>query len=365
MNLFIRTSIAPYRIDLYNTLYGEGRFRMCFYRRVALDQAFDPAWLESLCEFRPDYLAGIEMGRSSRKICFGILRRIREEEPDVVIVPEFQLVLYQVLLARIFCRKKYRIVSMCDDSIDMIENRRDFSRLHRWLRGWVPKVVDEIITVTPQVRDWYRARFGKGLWMPIIRDDRKMRESLEDALPASQACVDRYGLVGHRVLLFVGRLISIKNVNILMDVFGKCGVEDAVLVIVGEGPEMESLRKQSSFMGDRVIFTGRLEGRELYAWYNIAGVLALLSDREAFGAVVNEALLGGADVWVSGRAGAACLVDGKNGKVTDIEDRDALPGELESLLMASEPVPTRVGLRPSKMPFCFDDKCNELIDSLK
>ena len=58
MNIFIRTSIAPYRIDLYNSLYKEGGFRMCFYRRVATDQAFNPEWLESLCEFSPDYLDG-------------------------------------------------------------------------------------------------------------------------------------------------------------------------------------------------------------------------------------------------------------------------------------------------------------------
>ena len=364
MNIFIRTSIAPYRIDLYNALHREG-FRMCFYRRVATDQAFDPDWIESLCCFRPDYLDGVDLGGPTRKFCRGIFRRIREEKPDVVIVPEFQLVLFQVLLARLFSRKKFRVISMCDDSLDMIVGGRDFSRLHRWLRGWVPRLVDDIITVTPQVRDWYRARFGKGLWMPIIRDEKKMRESLEDALPASQAFVERYGLAGHRVLLFVGRLVSIKNVDLLLDAFGKCGVEDAVLVIVGEGPEMESLQNQALYMGDRVIFTGRLEGRELYAWYNIAGVLALLSNLEPFGAVVNEALLGGADVWVSGRAGAACLVDEKNGKVTDIEDRDALPGELESLLMASEPVPIRVGLRPDKMSFSFDNKCKELIEGLK
>ena len=120
MNLFIRTSIAPYRIDLYNSLSSEGHFKLCFYRRVATDQAFDVRWLESQCTFTPEYLRGIELGRSSRKICFGLAGHVRREKPDVVIVPEFQLVLYQVWFIRLFCRKKYRIVSMCDDSIDMI-----------------------------------------------------------------------------------------------------------------------------------------------------------------------------------------------------------------------------------------------------
>lgn len=364
MNIFIRTSIAPYRIDLYNSLYKEGGFRMCFYRRVATDQAFDPEWLESLCEFSPDYLDGIELGRPSRKLCRGIFRRIREEKPDVVIVPEFQIVLFQVLWARLFSKKKFKVVSMCDDNLDMITGRRDFTFLHRWLRGWVPRIVDEIIIVTPSVCEWYREHFGKGIWLPIIRREGEMRKVLQGVLPRSLEIVKTYNLAGKKVVGFVGRLVSLKNVDLLIQAFSGIPGDDNVLVIIGDGPERVSLERLSSSLGERVIFTGRLEGEALYAWYNVIGILALLSRQETFGAVVNEALLGGAFVLVSSRAGASCLVDGKNGLVTDIDSPDVLVGDLRSLLQKVEPVPEKPVLREDRMSVRFEERVHNLMSSL-
>lgn len=337
---------------------------MCFYRRVAKDQVFDPEWLESLCEFTPDYLDGIELGRSSRKLCRGIFRRIREEKPDVVIVPEFQIVLFQVLWARFFSKKKFKVVSMCDDSIDMIESRRDFTFLHKWLRGWVPRLVDDIITVTPPVCEWYRKHFGKGIWLPILRSDREMRKTLQGVLSQSESLVREHGLSGKKIVGYVGRLVPIKSVDLLINTFAEAGDDDSALVIIGDGPERASLEAQAASCGRKVIFTGRLEGDALYAWYNIIGVFALLSRVEPFGAVVNEALLGGALVLVSGRAGASCLVDGKNGLVTDIDSPDVLVGDLRSLLQKVEPVPEKPVLREDRMSVRFEERFHNLMSSL-
>ena len=365
MNIFIRTSIAPYRIDLYNALSREGHFRMCFYRRVAKDQAFDPEWLESLCEFTPDYLGGIELGRPSRKLCTGIFRRIREEKPDVVIVPEFQMVLFQVLFARMFSRKKFKVISMCDDSLDMISSRRDFTFLHRWLRSWVPRLVDDIITVTPPVCEWYQEHFGKGIWLPIIRSDRQMRETLQRVLPQSEALVREYDLTGKKVVGFVGRLVDIKNVDLVIRTFSEAGDKNCVLVIIGDGPERSTLEKMAESLNRDVIFTGRLEGDALYAWYNIIGVFTLLSSLEPFGAVVNEALLGGARVLVSSRAGASCLVNGDNGTVVDIDDADGLPGAMNDLLRSTDPTPWVPVLRQDRMTVLFDEMIGSLIAGIK
>lgn len=364
MNIFIRTSIAPYRIDLYNALYREGHFRMCFYRRVAMDQAFDPQWLESLCEFSPDYLGGIELGRPSRKLCTGIFRRIREEKPDVVIVPEFQIVLFQVLLARFFSRKKFKVISMCDDSMDMISSRRDFTALHRWLRNWVPRLVDDIITVTPAVCEWYRDHFGKGIWLPIIRSDKEMRKTLQRALPLSAEIVKKYNLQGKKLVAFVGRLVELKNVDLILRIFSKAADNNCVLVVIGDGPERTTLEKMAKSMDREVIFTGRLEGDSLYAWYNLIGVLVLLSRQEAFGAVVNEALLGGARVAVSKRAGASCLVSDYNGEIVDIDNPAVLPSALDLLLKKTCLIPEIPVLRENRMPFGFDETLDQFIRSI-
>lgn len=361
MNLFIRTSIAPYRVDIYNALHARLDMRMCFYYPVGHDQAFDRELLESASTFKPTYLKGIRLGRDSRKLCFGLWKLVREEDPVLVIVPEFQLVLYQLAFIRLFRRKKFRIVSMCDDSIDMIEKRNDFTGLHRFLRSWAPKMLDDIIVLSPQVRDWYREHFGIGQWMPIMMDNGAARARYERLLPQSAALEEKYALKGRKVVLFVGRLVGLKNVDKLIDAFAAMDC-DAALVIVGGGLEGERLRKQAAATGKEILFTGRLEGDDLYAWYNVADVVALPSSQEAFGAVVSEALLAGARVVVSARAGAACLVTPENGAVIDIADENALREALEGQLALSEP---RSGeLRPDLMPYEFNTLMDDLVRQL-
>lgn len=353
MNLFIRTTIAPYRIDLYNALHIRLSMRMCFYAREAADQRFSPEWLESLCGFVPTYLKGFYAGAANRKVCSGLWRMVREEQPDLVIVPEFQPVLYQLLVIRFFRRRRFRIVSMCDDSIDMIESSNDFSVLHRFLRKWAPRLVDEIIVVSPDVQKWYQSHFRKGIWLPILMDEVRARKEMERLLPMSASLQEEHHLKGKKVVLFVGRLVGLKNVDLLIDVFSALQ-EDAALVIVGDGPEAENLRKKAQGNG-RILFTGRLEGDALYAWYHLADVTALLSRQEAFGAVVNEALVSGSRVLVSEKAGSACLVRPENGAVVPIGNRDAVLSALKEQLSLSRSFDGR-SMRPCLMPFSFEER---------
>ena len=362
MNLFIRTSIAPYRVDIYNALHERLNMRMCFYYRQGADQQFDEGALAKRLSFAPTYLGGVRLGRDSRKLCTGLCKLVKEEAPDLVIVPEFQPVLYQLLLIRLFRRKKFRLVSMCDDSIDMIERKNDFSRLHRFLRSWAPRLVDDIIVVAPAVQAWYRKHFGKGLLMPIIMDDRKARPYYEELLPRSAALVEEQGLQGRQVLLFVGRLVALKQVGRLVEAFSSME-GDSVLVIIGDGPERARLEQLAAASGKDVRFTGRLEGDALYAWYNIGQVLVLPSAQEAFGAVVNEALLAGVRAVVSDRAGAACLVTPENGAVVSVDAPDAFREALDTQLAAS--IPFDGILRPDLMPYGFESMISRLIDDLK
>ena len=359
-NIFIRTSIAPYRIDTYNALAERLGMRMCFYSREDGEQHFDPDWIESQCRFRPTYLKGWHFGPESRTVCRGLRKLVREEDPDVVIVPEFQFALWQMRWIRCFRRHKFKIVSMCDDSLDMILNANDFSAGHRRLRSFVPKKLDDIITVTPDVCRWYRDRFGKGQWLPIIPDEKRMREIYARLLPRSRALEQHYGLSGKPVAMYVGRLVALKNVETVIDVFARTAREDAVLVIIGDGEQREKLESRAAGCGRTVLFTGRLEGDALYAWYNLCDVLLLLSRREAFGAVTGEALMAGAKALVSSRAGSACLITENNGCVADIDDTPSMVRGLESLL--PEKTARRFDLlRPSGMQVTLDERMDALV----
>lgn len=137
------------------------------------------------------------------------------------------------------------------------------------------------------------------------------KKRLERVLPISQNYVSEYHLEGKKVLLFVGRLVALKNVKFALRAFIKANLDNTIFVIVGDGPEKEKLEKIAAG-NPAVIFTGRLEGDELYAWYNVGQVFTLPSYKEPFGAVTNEALVAGCKVLISKDAGSNCLVkDGK------------------------------------------------------
>lgn len=362
-NLFIRTNIAPYRVDTYNALNDQLGMKMCFYAREGKAQNFDVDALEARCSFNPVYLRGITFGGMNRKLCFGLWKLLCNESPEVVIVPEFQISAMQVLLFRWLTRGKYKVVSMTDDSYDMIVNNNDFTKLHAWLRKHFAKNLDDFIVVTPQVEQWYQQHYGKGIWLPIIMKEDEAVVNYERIHPISRKYVEQYGLEGRKVLLSVSRLVDLKNLHRVIDAFGKT-MSDAVLVIVGDGPDREALKKHALQVGKQIIFTGRFDGDELYAWYNIASVFILASYLESFGAVTNEALLAGCRVIVSERAGSSCLVSESNGEKIDPMNVENMAEAIDRQ-MALAAVPSLLMPRQSLMTVSFEERINNLVNKLK
>ena len=321
-NLFFRTNIAPYRIDTYNALHERLDCELFFYWDEENSQKMDMQALKELCHFTPHILKGFEIktGKKRRKICTEVWKIIKENNPSFIIVPEFQIITLQVLLYKFIHRSKFKVISMCDDSYDMVVNHNDFSLIHGIARKLVTPLLDDLLLVDSRVVVWYQKHYKKGMWLPIIRDEKNEGEKYKRLLPLSNQLCGQYGLMGKKVVLFVGRLVALKNLARLIEAFGKLKDENAVLVIVGDGDEEKKLKELSSEIKKEVIFTGHLEGDNLYAWYNVSDVFCLLSYQEAFGAVTNEALLAGNFVVISEKAGSACLVTNDNGEIVNPYD---------------------------------------------
>ena len=129
---------------------------------------------------------------------------------------------------------------MCDDSYDMIVNNKDFSLMHNIARRIITPFLDDIILVDKKAVEWYQKKYSKGIWLPIIMNESYMEHKYIKILPISNAINKKYHLEGKRVILFVGRLVQIKNVIQLINSF-RIMKEDAVLVIIGEGIEKKRL----------------------------------------------------------------------------------------------------------------------------
>ena len=100
---------------------------MYFYWKEETSQKLNMEVMIKECEFTPNYLKGIKLGANSRKFCTNIWSILRKNSPKIVIVPEFQILAIQVILYKWLFRKKFKIISMCDDSYDMLANNNDFS----------------------------------------------------------------------------------------------------------------------------------------------------------------------------------------------------------------------------------------------
>lgn len=344
-NLYISTYPARYRVDLCNVLAERMSFDICHYVPVEGDEEVLQGAL-----FTNRYLpVGRLLGKTYVK---GVGALLESARPSVVLVQEFSPVTLELL--RLRKRFGYKVVSICDDSLDMIRGN-DFGWMHRLARRIVPARLDDLMVSTPAVRDWYQDRFGKGLLMPIMADERRVRTALERVLPMSE----RLRKGPEPVVAFVGRLVGLKNVPALIRAFAPLK-DRAKLVIIGDGPD----RKPLEGMAPDAVFTGMLSGDELLAWFNLIDILVLPSFQEAYGAVTGEALMAGAKVVVSRKAGSADLVqEGENGYLVDPSDVAALTDRIGRLL-DKETSDRPLILRENLHPYRFADYADRLIEGL-
>jgi len=120
-------------------------------------------------------------------------------------------------------------------------------------------------------------------------------------LPPDEAVVRRAAAIrkehGAPIVLFVGRLVTYKGVDVLLDAMS--GVA-AVTLIAGDGPRREALERhaQTLGLGDRVKFLGEVAADELAALYRACDVFVLpsITRQEAFGVVQIEAMASGKPV---------------------------------------------------------------------
>ncbi len=362
--LIFHPTIAPYRIDLFNSLSKSFDVKVCLSYRNLRSQTFDYDSVEKQFLFKPHYLKK-RFEIHNRVICKGYWKEIKDFQPDIILCSEFGLDCISALSFKRIYKKKYKVVSLCDDSFDMVNNNNDFSVFHKRMRKLLVPLLDSLILVEPDTTRWYLNNYGKGIYFPIVSEDDKTRTCYKKALPITKKYIEKYQLMGKKVFLFVGRLVKIKNVKQLIESFEEAGIEDAILVIVGDGEERDNLKKQSEGLSSKIIFTGRLEGDSLYAWYNLASCFVLPSLKEAFGAVTNEALLGGAKVIVSEKAGSKCLVvQNINGLTFNPDKENALKQSMVKISSNIDKVEAHDDLRISMMQKTYTDYFNDLKKSL-
>jgi glycosyltransferase involved in cell wall biosynthesis len=138
----------------------------------------------------------------------------------------------------------------------------------------------------------------------------------------------------HKAILFVGRLEKYKGVQYLIMALPRLG-QDVILEIVGSGPYKNSLIELAKKLNvaQRVRFSQDLPRAELLQKYVDADVFALLSQHEAYGISVAEALCAGTPCIVANASALEEWVDDENCFGIDYPiDLDELPSLLNHVM---------------------------------
>lgn len=135
----------------------------------------------------------------------------------------------------------------------------------------------------------------------------------EEQQQVNQQFVQKLGLMGKNIIVYAGRLISIKGVHHLLKVMPEVvnKYPETVLVVVGSAyygshrlsPYVRRLHQMGRALPRNVLFIPYVDHDEMYPWFRLADVAVVPSDaNEAFGLVNVEAMASGTPI-IATRAG--------------------------------------------------------------
>ena len=364
--LIFHPALAPYRVDFFNALHRAFDAHFYFNLMNVSDQKFDQDDLKSKSEFSSNYLQnGLEIGGKSFRT--GAISAIKKHNPDIILCSEYSPLTCLIFAYVKLFQKNIRFYTISDDSIDNAIERKGARKL---LRNTISKNSNGVLFTSEAVCNWHKENISEKintLELPIIHSDEVLRARYFESLNQANENIEKYNLKGKKIILFVGRLVEVKNLPFLLKCFSKVENADCKLILVGEGELLKELQTLSEKLNitDKVIFTGRKEGKELNNWYTFAQIFIFPSTYERYGAVVNEALLGGCYTLCSTAAGASSLIEGKNGKLFDPKNETDFIEKLQAAINNSKQIDSEIiNLRENKMPFSFDQKIGSLIKQL-
>ena len=150
-----------------------------------------------------------------------------------------------------------------------------------------------------------------------------------------------FGQGDKKVVLFVGRLAEKKGVSYAIEAMRQ--VNNAILVIAGDGPLKSKLQRQAETVqkesGSTILFLGAKTHEELKGIYASADLFVMPSitakdgDKEGFGLVILEAFASGLPIVASRSGGITDIVkDGVNGYLAEEKDVSGLADRINIVL---------------------------------
>ena len=247
----------------------------------------------------------------------------------------------RVLVLR-WCRRNRVPVYMFSDSNaagDRLQRQGGWrAALKRRYVSWFVRQVSGLLVCGRGGIDYYRQYGGAAkpyFYVPHEGDYELQGEITSTEVDEARS---KFGLnANRRVIVYCGRLVRVKRVDLLLDAFSMIASErpDWDLLIIGDGPLRDDLlARVHPGLRERVVWTGFVNERhEINSLYLASDVFVLPSEYEPWGAVTSEACAAGLAIVSSDVVGSALelVSDGENGRLFRSGNAEALAEALRDV----------------------------------
>lgn len=192
------------------------------------------------------------------------------------------------------------------------------TRFLKYAEKTAAKYADEIIVLSPEVKDYFKKTYNRktvyipnGVDRPAVKEPNIIRQ--------------KYGLEGKDYLLFLARIVPEKGLHYLIEAYKKSGCHYKLVIAGGSSHSSEyfnEIRKACNGVSD-IIMTGFVQGRELEELFSNCYLYILPSDVEGMPISLLEAMSYGAQCLVSDIA--------ENAGVTECYAETFCKSDVESL----------------------------------
>lgn len=322
--LVIHTALAPYRVDFFKALNNKFELDLYFLNENLWRRNYNQIDLKNQIGFNVKFLSkGLNFKKRPlyRKGLFKILNSYKRQ---TILLSEFSFITFCCVLLNCFLNLRNKVYVISDDSPDYFNNSGSIRILFKKI---ILNHINGLILSNKEVLSFYESRYNdiELIYFPIIRD--------ETTYITKVTYKNRFF-----DFIYVGRLSDEKNVVTLVKEFSIFNIKNNnkySLLIVGDGPTYKQLLDVITFYNQQttVVFKGWIEGDLLKKEYFNSKVLILPSLKEAFGAVINEALLCGCLVLCSKFAGGKDLIkNNSNGIVFDPTNTEIFQNSLNKII---------------------------------
>ena len=188
-----------------------------------------------------------------------------------------------------------RLILM-DDAWSVTDQR---GWLNRFIKGTLYRLYDGAF-----IPAQFHAEYYEKLNIPLTRQMYPV-DVIED-YDGRGGPIDSISLLKMPYVLFVGRLVKVKQLGVVLHALSASDLEFVNLVVIGDGPEATKWQEMAVSLDlvGRVFWLGRLSNNITREWMRNAEALLLPSISETWGLVVNEAWSAGLPVIGSYSVGA-------------------------------------------------------------